>query len=138
MAITEALREEVVANDREAAEIERLQEGRRLTLVFGPALEKSYALDFQQRAAAAFRYGSVLVFVLYALLGTGIYVFMPDKDAHGWLVLSAGIGGIIPLAGALSHFRRLDAWFNIYMGLCCFGAVTLSVAVMGVVSDPRA
>lgn len=138
MAVTEALRAEVVANDREVAEIERLQEERRLTLAFGPALEKSYALDFQQRAAAAFRYGSVLVFVLYALLGTGIYVFMPDKDTHGWLVLYAGVGGVILLAGVLSHFRRLDRWFNVYMGLCSFVAVTLSVAVMGVVADPQA
>lgn len=132
------VRAETVAHDREVAEIERLREERRMGLAFGPGLEPAYQLDYQQRAAAAFRYGSILVFLLYALLGTGIYVFMPERDARSWLALYGGIGGILLLAGALSHVRRLNAWFNVYMGLCGFGAVTLSVAVTGVVQEVEA
>lgn len=136
MAITD-VRAEVVANDREVAEIERLREERRFSLGFGPVLEQVYRRDYQQRAAAAFRYGAVLVFALYTLLGTGIFIFMPDNDFLTWLALYAGVGGIILLAGLLSHVRRLNAWFDVYMGLCCFGAVTLSVLVPGVVSSPQ-
>lgn len=132
------VRAETVAHDREVAEIERLREERRLGLAFGPGLEPAYQLDYQQRAAAAFRYGSILVFLLYALLGTGIYVFMPERDTRSWLALYGGIGGILLLAGALSHVRRLNSWFNVYMGLCGFGAVTLSVAVTGVVHEVEA
>lgn len=136
MAVTD-VRAEVVANDREVAEIERLREERRFSLGFGPALEQVYRRDYQQRAAGAFRYGSVLVFALYTLLGMGIFIFMPDGDFLTWLALYAGVGGIILLAGVLSHVRRLNSWFDVYMGLCCFGAVALSVLVPGVVSDPQ-
>jgi hypothetical protein len=85
-------RAEAVALDREVAEIERLREERRLGLAFGPGLEPAYQLDCQLRAAAAFRYGAILVFLLYALLGTGIYVFMPERDTRSWLVLYSCIG----------------------------------------------
>lgn len=133
-----AERAEIVSHDREVAEIERLRDERRLGMVFGPVLEAVYQQDYQQRAAAAFRYGSLLVFLLYVLLGTGIYVFMPEHQTGSWLSLYSGIGGIILLAGALSHLRRLNAWFSVYMGICGFVCITLAVAATGTVSDTSA
>lgn len=133
-----AERAAVVSHDREVAEIERLRDERRVGMAFGPALESVYQQDHQQRAASAFRYGSVMVFLLYVLLGTGIYLFMPDTHAGSWLTLYSGIGGIILLAGILSHFRRLDTWFSLYMGLCGFVCITLAVAATGTVSDTSA
>lgn len=130
-----AERAAIVSHDREVAEIERLRDERRLGMVFGPVLEAVYQQDYQQRAAAAFRYGSLLVFLLYVLLGTGIYVFMPEHQTGSWLSLYSGIGGIILLAGALSHLRRLNAWFSVYMGVCGFVCITLAVAATGTVSD---
>lgn len=131
-------RADVVSHDREVAEIERLREERSLLLDFGPTLEPVYRLDHQQRSVAAFRYGSVLVLALYILLSTGIYVFMPDSDTRGWLGIYGWIGGIILVMGVCSHIRFLAPWFYIYMGLGSFAAVTLSVAVTGVVKDPVA
>lgn len=133
-----AERAAVASHDREVAEIERLRDERRLGMSFGPALESVYQQDHQQRAASAFRYGSLLVFLLYVLLGTGIYVFMPEHQTGSWLSLYSGIGGIILLAGVLSHFRRLDTWFSLYMGLCGFVCITLAVAATGTVSDTSA
>lgn len=129
---------EAVVNDREVADIERLRDRRRLRLVFGPDLERSYQQDYQQRAAGAFRYGSILVFLLYSLLGTGIYVLMPERDAQSWLALYGGIGGTLLIAGTLSYIRQLNSWFNVYIGLCGFSAITLSVAVTGVVHEAEA
>jgi hypothetical protein len=102
------VRVETVANDREVAEIERLQSERRFGLAFGSGLEPAYQRDCQQRAAAAFRYGAVLVLLLYVLLGAGIYILLPERDTQSWLTLYSGIGGVLLVAGALSHVRRLE------------------------------
>jgi diguanylate cyclase (GGDEF)-like protein len=132
------VRVETVANDREVAEIERLQSERRFGLAFGSGLEPAYQRDCQQRAAAAFRYGAVLVLLLYVLLGAGIYILLPERDTQSWLTLYSGIGGVLLVAGVLSHVRRLEAWFNVYMGVCGFCAVMLSMAVTGVMYEVKA
>lgn len=134
----DAVRAEIVCRDREVAEIERLRDKPHIGLAFSPSLEDVYRLDYQQRAAAAFRYGSILFFLLYVLLGTGIYVFMPDRDASGWQLLFSGIGGSILVAGALSHVRRLNAWFSVYMTVCGVVCIALALAVNGIVSDLEA
>lgn len=134
----QADRAKAVVHDREVAEIERLRQERGLMLDFGPTLEPVYRQDHQQRSVMAFRYGSVLVFALYVLLSTGIYVFMPDSDARDWLGLYGWVGGIILLMGICSHIRALAPWFYVYMGVGSFAAVTLTVAVTGVVKDPAA
>lgn len=136
--VDEAVRAEIVSRDREVAEIERLRDERRIGLVFSPLLEEVYRLDYQQRAASAFRYGSILVFMLYSLLGTGIYVFMPDRNATSWLPLYLGIGTSILVAGGLSHFRQLNSWFSVYMSVCGFLCIALAVAANGVVVNSEA
>ena len=130
-----AERAAVATHDREVAEIERLRDERRLGMGFTPALETLYAEDHQQRAAVAFRYGSLMVFLLYILLGTGIYLFMPEHQTGSWLSLYSGIGAIIVVAGVLSRIPRLNGWFSIYMGVCGAACITLSVAATGAVSD---
>lgn len=101
-------------------------------------LEKHYQDDHRRRAVKAFRNSSIFIFILYTLLSSGIYLFMPESDVMRWLTLYGGVGVIIALAGVFSRLSFLDDWFHFYAGIGSSAAVALSVAVTGVVIDPVA
>lgn len=127
-----------LGHEDEVAEIERLHRERSLRLAFGPALERAYRDDHQRRAVSAFRHSAIFIFLLYSLLSSGIYMFMPAGDMAAWIGLYAWVGVIIILAGVFSRLPWLDEWFSGYAGIGSFGAVALSVAITGVVRDPVA
>lgn len=104
-------------------------------LAFVGRLEKDYQNDHRHRAVEAFRNSSVFIFILYALLSSGIYMFMPEGDVVRWLSLYGGVGVIIVFAGLFSRMSALDNWFHWYAGFGSSAAVALSVAVTGVVVD---
>lgn len=124
--------------DAELAEIEMLARPSAWRLDFGGSLEKAYVSDHRVRAVASFRHSSVFIFLLYMLLSSGIYMFMPEQDLSRWLSLYGWVGIIIMMAGIFSQIRLLDAWFPLYAGAGSFAAVALSVAVTGIVVDPAA
>jgi diguanylate cyclase (GGDEF)-like protein len=107
-------------------------------LDFGGKLELDYDSDHRARAVAAFRFSSVFILLIYLLLSSGIYMFMPEQDVVRWLSLYGWVGVIVILAGLMSRISLLDNWFAAYAGIGCFGSVALSVAVTGVVRDPVA
>lgn len=107
-------------------------------LDFGGALELDYDSDHRARAVKAFRFSSVFILLIYLLLSSGIYMFMPAQDVVRWLSLYGWVGVIVILAGLMSRISLLDNWFAAYAGVGCFGSVALSVAVTGVVRDPVA
>ena len=104
-------------------------------LAFSEALEAAYQKDHRRRAVEAFRHSSFFIFLLYALLSSGIYMFMPEQDVSRWFALYGGVGIIILLAGIFSRIGFLDDWFPVYTGVGSCAAVALSVAVTGVVGD---
>ncbi|MFN3587593.1 MAG: diguanylate cyclase domain-containing protein, partial [Moraxellaceae bacterium] len=127
-----------LGHDNEVAEIERLHKQRSWRLRFGAELERAYLDDHRRRAVNAFRYSAFFIFLLYALLSSGIYLLMPPDDMAAWLGLYAWVGVIIMAAGIFSRLPWLDEWFGVYAGVGSFAAVALSVAVTGVVRDPVA
>lgn len=104
-------------------------------LAFSEALEAAYQKDHRRRAVEAFRHSSFFIFLLYALLSSGIYMFMPERDVSRWFALYGGVGIIILLAGVFSRIGFLDDWFPVYTAVGSCAAVALSVAVTGVVGD---
>lgn len=102
-------------------------------LAFRGALEDAYQQDHRARAVEAFQHSSIFIFLLYVLLSSGIYMFMPEQDVSRWLALYSGVGIIIFLAGVFSRIGFLDEWFPVYAGAGSCVAVALSVAVTGVV-----
>lgn len=104
-------------------------------LAFEGGFEAGYQKDHRQRAVEAFRHSSFFIFLLYMLLSSGIYMFMPAQDVPRWLTLYGWVGVIILLAGIFSRISRLDEWFPWYTGVGSCAAVALSVAVTGVVVD---
>lgn len=125
-------------DNAEQAEIEALAKRSNWRLDFGGALEKAYDRDHRARAVKAFRHSSVFILLLYLLLSSGIYLFMPEEDLWRWLSLYGCVGIIITLAGLFSRITVLDRWFEVYAGLGSFAAVALSIAVTGIVVDPAA
>ena len=107
-------------------------------LVFEEKFEASYQVDHCQRAVAAFRHSSFFIFMIYVMLSSGIYIFIPADDVSRWFALYGWVGLIIFGAGLLSHIHRLDSKFSLYAGLGSCAAVALSVAVTGVVVDSAA
>lgn len=125
-------------DNTEQAEIEALVQRRSWLLSFGGNREAAYDRDHRARAVVAFQSNALFIFLLYALLSSGIYFLMPAYEMWNWLSLYGCVGVIIGLAGVFSRIRLFDNWFEIYAGLGSFGAVALSVAVTGVVVDPVA
>jgi len=124
--------------DHEPAEIESMAKGRGWFLGFGSRLEEPYLNDHRVRAVESFRHSSIFIFLLYMLLSSGIYMFMPEQDLSRWLSLYGWVGIIIFLAGLFSRIRFFDDWFPLYAGVGSCAAVALSIAVTGVVVDPVA
>ena len=107
-------------------------------LDMGPRLEAEYQADHRERAVAFFRHSSIFIFLIYLLLSSGIWQFMPKDELTRWLSLYGWVGVIILAASVLSRISLLDDWFELYTGFGSFGAVALSVAVTGVVINPVA
>jgi diguanylate cyclase (GGDEF)-like protein len=107
-------------------------------LAFEDGFEPRYQKDHRQRAVRAFRHSFAFIFLLYVLLSTGIYVFMPRHDVARWLSLYGWVAVVIGMVGAFSWIPRLDKWFHWFAGVGSCVAVALSVAVIGVVVDPVA
>lgn len=122
----------------EQAEIEEMAKPRGLFLEFGDRLEALYRIDHQARSVESFRRSSIFILLLYLLLSSGIYMFMPEQDLSRWLSLYSWVGIIIFFAGVFSRIHLLDRWFSLYVGLGSGAAVALSVAVTGIVVDPTA
>lgn len=122
----------------EQAEIEEMAKPRGLFLEFGDRLEALYRIDHQARSVESFRRSSIFILLLYLLLSSGIYMFMPEQDLSRWLSLYSWVGIIIFFAGVFSRIHLLDEWFTLYVGFGSGAAVALSVAVTGVVVDPTA
>lgn len=122
----------------EQAEIEEMAKPRGLFLEFGDRLEALYRIDHQARSVESFRRSSIFILLLYLLLSSGIYMFMPEQDLSRWLSLYSWVGIIIFFAGVFSRIHLLDRWFSLYVGFGSGAAVALSVAVTGIVVDPTA
>lgn len=127
--------------DNQQAELEAMAARARRTvwrLDMGNRLEADYRRDHRQRAVAFFRHSSIFIFLIYLLLSSGIWHFMPAEDLPRWLALYGWVGAIIVGASVLSRIPRLDRWFEWYTGAGSFASVALSVAVTGVVVNPVA
>lgn len=127
--------------DKQPAELESLAETARRQawrLDLGGTLEAAYREDHRERAAVFFRHGSIFIFLIYALLSSGIYRLMPPDEVKRWLALYGWVGVIIVTASLLSRIPRLNRYFEYYAGFGSFASVALSVAVTGVVVDPVA
>lgn len=122
----------------EQAEIEEMAKPRGLFREFGGRLEALYRMDHQTHSVKSFRRSSLFIFLLYMLLSSGIYIFMPEQDLSRWLSLYSWVGIIIFFAGVFSRIQFLDRWFPLYVGFGSGAAVALSVAVTGIVVDPTA
>jgi diguanylate cyclase (GGDEF)-like protein len=109
--------------------------GQRLGLSLAGPLEAAYREHQQQRAISLYRFNILIIFLLWLLVSIGIYVLMPEAQQSLWLRLYGAVGMVIIVSGVFSWVPALDRWFNIYLGLGCFVAVALSVAITGVLPD---
>lgn len=124
--------------DAEIAAVSSENKGNPYRLRFSEPLEQVYRDDQQRRAVVAFRHTAVFIFLIYILLSSGIFALMPSTELGRWLSLYGWVGAIIVTAWLLTHLSVLDRWYHLYIGVGSFLAVTLSVAVTGVVRDPVA
>lgn len=131
----------MLGSDQEQSDLETLAanaSSAHWRLDMGERLEGAYRANHRARAIAFFRHSSLFIFLIFVLLSTGIYHFLPPAQLPGWLALYGWVGVIIVGASLLSRLPAFNGHFEIYTGLGSFAAVALSVAATGVVTDPVA
>lgn len=114
-------------------EIEGLIKTRLNKVYFTPNLESIYQPLYRDEAAKEFRFRGIIIFLLYALLCSGIYQVIPaGHDAVLWISLYIWVGIIILSAWVLSFVPRLNPYFDAYtcLGSMCAVAITFIIITM--------
>lgn len=118
------------------AQVVALLQRRSLWLSFGGQLEADYIDDHRQRAIKAYQANSLYILLIYTVMSSGIYFFIPKAEFFQWVMLYSGVGLIVVLASTASHISALDKYFDIYVWWGSFLAIAISIIATTYVTDP--
>ncbi|ENN2190966.1 GGDEF domain-containing protein [Acinetobacter baumannii] len=102
---------------------------------FPKQLETIYRFQYQNGAAYEFRYRAPIILILYLFLSFGIYQVLPTEQVLSWLSYYSWVGIIVLIAWILSFIRKLNQWFDYYVGIGSSAAVAITFILINVLEN---
>ncbi|WP_457795198.1 GGDEF domain-containing protein [Acinetobacter baumannii] len=102
---------------------------------FPKQLETIYRFQFQNGAAYEFRYRAPIILILYLFLSFGIYQVLPTEQVLSWLSYYSWVGIIVLIAWILSFIKKLNQWFDYYVGIGSSAAVAITFILINVLEN---
>ncbi|MFX5308304.1 GGDEF domain-containing protein [Acinetobacter baumannii] len=102
---------------------------------FPKQLETIYRFQYQNGAAYEFRYRAPIILILYLFLSFGIYQFLPTEQVLSWLSYYSWVGIIVLIAWILSFIKKLNQWFDYYVGIGSSAAVAITFILINVLEN---
>ncbi|WP_024435710.1 GGDEF domain-containing protein, partial [Acinetobacter baumannii] len=86
-------------------------------------------------AAYEFRYRAPIILILYLFLSFGIYQVLPTEQVLSWLSYYSWVGIIVLIAWILSFIKKLNQWFDYYVGIGSSAAVAITFILINVLEN---
>lgn len=102
---------------------------------FPKQLETIYRFQYQNGAAYEFRYRAPIILILYLFLSFGIYQVLPTEQVLSWLSYYSWVGIIVLIAWILSFIKKLNQWFDYYVGIGSSAAVAITFILINVLEN---
>ncbi|HHB1463998.1 TPA: GGDEF domain-containing protein [Acinetobacter baumannii] len=102
---------------------------------FPKQLETIYRFQYQNGAAYEFRYRAPIILILYLFLSFGIYQVLPTEQVLSWLSYYSWVGIIVLIAWILSFIKKLNQWFDYYVGIGSSAAVAITYILINVLEN---
>ncbi|HEE6186495.1 GGDEF domain-containing protein [Acinetobacter baumannii] len=102
---------------------------------FPKQLETIYRFQYQNGAAYEFRYRAPIILILYLFLSFGIYQVLPTEQVLSWLSYYSWVGIIVLIAWILSFIKKLNQWFDYYVGIGSSTAVAITFILINVLEN---
>ncbi|MGQ1511864.1 GGDEF domain-containing protein [Acinetobacter baumannii] len=102
---------------------------------FPKQLETIYRFQYQNGAAYEFRYRAPIILILYLFLSFGIYQVLPTEQVLSWLSYYSWAGIIVLIAWILSFIKKLNQWFDYYVGIGSSAAVAITFILINVLEN---
>ncbi|HCH8093131.1 TPA: GGDEF domain-containing protein [Acinetobacter baumannii] len=102
---------------------------------FQKQLETIYRFQYQNGAAYEFRYRAPIILILYLFLSFGIYQVLPTEQVLSWLSYYSWVGIIVLIAWILSFIKKLNQWFDYYVGIGSSAAVAITFILINVLEN---
>lgn len=102
---------------------------------FPKQLETIYRFQYQNGAAHEFRYRAPIILILYLFLSFGIYQVLPTDQVLSWLSYYSWVGIIVLIAWILSFIKKLNQWFDYYVGIGSASAVAITFILINVLEN---
>ncbi|KQG24533.1 GGDEF domain-containing protein, partial [Acinetobacter baumannii] len=85
--------------------------------------------------AYEFRYRAPIILILYLFLSFGIYQVLPTEQVLSWLSYYSWVGIIVLIAWILSFIKKLNQWFDYYVGIGSSAAVAITFILINVLEN---
>ncbi|EXD18270.1 GGDEF domain-containing protein [Acinetobacter baumannii] len=102
---------------------------------FPKQLETIYRFQYQNGVAYEFRYRAPIILILYLFLSFGIYQVLPTEQVLSWLSYYSWVGIIVLIAWILSFIKKLNQWFDYYVGIGSSAAVAITFILINVLEN---
>ncbi|ENE6677474.1 GGDEF domain-containing protein [Acinetobacter baumannii] len=102
---------------------------------FPKQLETIYRFQYQNGAAYEFSYRAPIILILYLFLSFGIYQVLPTEQVLSWLSYYSWVGIIVLIAWILSFIKKLNQWFDYYVGIGSSAAVAITFILINVLEN---
>ncbi|WP_149938074.1 GGDEF domain-containing protein [Acinetobacter baumannii] len=102
---------------------------------FPKQLETIYRFQYQNGAAYEFRYRAPIILILYLFLSFGIYQVLPTEQVLSWLSYYSWVDIIVLIAWILSFIKKLNQWFDYYVGIGSSAAVAITFILINVLEN---
>ncbi|WP_336039772.1 diguanylate cyclase [Acinetobacter calcoaceticus] len=102
---------------------------------FPKQLETIYRSQYQNGAAYEFRYRAPIILILYIFLSFGIYQVLPTEQVLSWFSYYSWVGVIISIAWILSFIKKLNQYFDYYVGIGSALAVAITFILINVIEN---
>ena len=98
-------------------------------------IEALYRRRYCQEAAREFRYRAPIILALYSFLTFGIYKVNAGYDVSiTWIYYYTWVGIIVFITWLMSFIKRLNRFFDIYVGIGAMSAVALTFLMITVMA----
>ncbi|MES5615141.1 GGDEF domain-containing protein [Acinetobacter baumannii] len=102
---------------------------------FPKQLETIYRFQYQNGAAYEGSYRAPIILILYLFLSFGIYQVLPTEQVLSWLSYYSWVGIIVLIAWILSFIKKLNQWFDYYVGIGSSAAVAITFILINVLEN---
>ncbi|NUF17221.1 GGDEF domain-containing protein [Acinetobacter lactucae] len=102
---------------------------------FPKQLETIYRFQYQDGAAYEFRYRAPIILILYIFLSFGIYQVLPTEQVLPWFSYYSWVGVIVLIAWILSFIKKLNQYFDYYVGIGSALAVAITFILINVIEN---